>query len=353
MLLPIRTMNLRMETKWGLGLLLVLCLSGCVHVSVEPVPAPLPAPPAPPPRPRPLPPVVQPLPPEPLPPKTPVDVLFAVQTRLDRENFCSGGIDGRWGSKSEKALSAWQKKHGMPVTGRIDDAVTAALGDTNGVMSSYTITAADHASLTPYPSSWLERSRLERLGHASIEERIAEKFHVYRATLRRLNPGAAWPDPPPGTVVAVPLVQSKPLPPLSKIEIRLEQKTLRAYDTNGLLVAHFPCSIAADKAKRPEGETLRVVVWAENPEYTFDPALFAEDPEASAIGRKLRIPPGPNNPVGLAWIGLDRPGYGIHGTPSPEDISHTESHGCFRLTNWDALKLVRAVRAGLPVIVLP
>ena len=96
-----------------------------------------------------------------------------------------------------------------------------------------------------------------------------------------------------------------------------------------------------------------MAVWAENPDYTFDPDLFAEDPEAVAIGKKLRIPPGPNNPVGLAWIGLDRPGYGIHGTPAPEDISTTESHGCLRLTNWDALKLVHAVRQDLPVVVLP
>jgi lipoprotein-anchoring transpeptidase ErfK/SrfK len=148
-------------------------------------------------------------------------------------------------------------------------------------------------------------------------------------------------------------VKSKDLPPLSRIEIRLEQKTLRAYDADGRLAAQFPCSIAADKTKRPVGETLRVVVWASHPEYTFDPELFAEDPAAVAIGKKLRIPPGPNNPVGLAWIGLDRPGYGIHGTPSPEDISKTESHGCFRMTNWDALKLVHAVRADLPVVVLP
>ncbi len=96
-----------------------------------------------------------------------------------------------------------------------------------------------------------------------------------------------------------------------------------------------------------------MAVWAENPEYTFDPDLFAEDPEAAAIGRRLRIPPGPNNPVGVAWIGLDRPGYGIHGTPEPENVSRTESHGCFRLTNWDARKLVHAVRKGLPVAVLP
>ena len=334
--------------------ILLLPLAGCVVVPIPPAPAPPRPAPVPTPAPQPLPPVVQPLPPPPpAPPLAPVDVLFAIQTRLDREHFSGGGIDGRWGSKSEKALAAWQKKNKKPVTGHVDAALVAELGDTNGVLTATTVAAADHAALTPHPASWLERAALERMGYASIEEMLAEKFHVYRATLRRLNPDLPWPDPPAGTVVAVPAVKSKPLPPLSKIEIRLAEKTLRAYDTNGLLVAQFPCSIAADQTKRPVGETLRVKVWAENPEYTFDPALFSEDPAAAAIGKKLRIPPGPNNPVGLAWIGLDRPGYGIHGTPSPEDISKTESHGCFRMTNWDAQKLVRAVRADLPVIVLP
>lgn len=330
-----------------------LLLCGCVRVPVPP-PSPLPPPARPlPPHPTPKPPVAGPSTSEPAGPSVPTDVLFAIQTRLDRQNCSPGGLDGRWGSKSEKALSAWQKKNQKPVTGQLDEAVTTSLGDTNGVLTTYTVNAANYAELTPHPASWLERSQQERMGHPTIEELLAEKFHLYRATLRRLNPGLAWPNPPAGAVVTVPDVQGKRLPPLSKIEIRLGQHTLRAYDTNGLLVAHFPCSIAADKAKRPENQTLRVVVWAENPDYTFDPELFAEDPQAAAIGKKLRIPPGPNNPVGLAWIGLDKPGYGIHGTPSPEDISRTQSHGCFRLTNWDALKLVHAVRKDLPVVVLP
>jgi lipoprotein-anchoring transpeptidase ErfK/SrfK len=348
--------------RTGVLALAVFALSGCVIVREEGRPpsgplAPVPQPPT-----SPVPPVAKPLPPHPVPAPAPPppapaatapDVILAVQTRLDSQNFSTGGIDGRWGSKSQKALAAWQRKNKQPETGQLDDAVVAALGNTNHLMTTYTVTAADHAALTPYPTSWLERSQQERLDYASIEEMLAEKFHLYRATLRKLNPGIDWPNPPAGTVVAAPHAKSKPLPALAKIEIRLGEKTLRAYDTNGLLAAHFPCSIAADKAKRPEGETLRVVVWAKLPDYTFDPDLFAEDPAAAAIGRKLRIPPGPNNPVGVAWIGLDRPGYGIHGTPSPEDISHTESHGCFRLTNWDALKLVQAVRAGLPVVVLP
>ena len=341
------------------GILPLLLLAGCVYVPIEPGTHSQLPPPPPAPTPAPPPPVItKPLPPhpvEPFPaqPQVLIDVAFSIQTRLDRDNLSSGGIDGRWGLKSEKALAAWQRKNGMTPTGKIDDAIIAALGNTNDVLTTYTITESDHASLTPFPSFWLERSQQERMGYSTIEELLAEKFHVYRATLRRMNPAATWPNPPAGTAVLGPSIKSSPLPPLSKIEIRLEQKTLTAYDEKGNLAAQFPCSIAADKTKRPVGETLHVVVWAENPDYTFDPALFAEDPKAAAIGKKLRIPPGPNNPVGMAWIGLDRPGYGIHGTPSPEDISRTESHGCFRMTNWDALKLVKAVKNGLPVLVLP
>lgn len=346
-----------------MALLPLFLLAGCVYLPTEPVstpiPPPAPKPPAsqplpPPPVPQPLPPpVVQPPAVPPAKPEIPLAVLFAIQARLDAANCSPGGLDGRWGAKSKNALAAWQRINGLPATGQLDESVLTALGNTNDVYSTYVVSAQDHAALTPYPASWVARSEQTRMGYASIEELVAEQFHLYRATLRQLNPAVAWPNPPPGTAVVVPALSAKPLPALSRIEIRLGHKTLRAYGTNGQLVAHFPCSIAADKAKRPAGETLRVALWAVEPDYTFDPALFAEDPQAAAIGKKLRIPPGPNNPVGLAWIGLDRPGYGIHGSPAPEDISKTESHGCFRLTNWDALKLVRAMRAGLPVVVLP
>lgn len=119
-------------------------------------------------------------------------------------------------------------------------------------------------------------------------------------------------------------------------------------DTAGELIAHFPCSIARRVEKRPVGD-LQVVVTVPNPDYTWDPEVFPESPESRTVGRKLRIPPGPNNPVGVAWIGLNRTGYGIHGTPKPEDVGRTESHGCFRLANWNAELLRRMAWPGLPV----
>jgi lipoprotein-anchoring transpeptidase ErfK/SrfK len=130
--------------------------------------------------------------------------------------------------------------------------------------------------------------------------------------------------------------------------ISLRECVLEAFDSEGKLLVHFPCSIGRLAATQPAGK-LRVTTIALDPNYTFDPAVFPESPEAQTVGRKLILPPGPNNPVGVAWIGLDRPGYGIHGTPAPEQVGHTESHGCFRLANWNADYLARLVWVGMEV----
>lgn len=283
------------------------------------------------------------------------DILtaFAVQLRLDNTGFSCGGIDGRWGRKSRNALHAWQTAHSLPLSDVPDAAALDALGSTNGIFSTYVVTAADHSSLAPVPRSWLEKSKCEILAFSTVEEALGERFHTPPATLRRLNPAVPWPNPPAGIHLCVPAVSSKRLPAPDSLEIRVADRTITALDSSGRPVALFPCSVAADKAKRPVNQTLHVRRCAENPDYTFDPALYADQPEAAAIGKRLRIPPGPNNPVGTAWIGLDLPGYGIHGTPAPEDISSTQSHGCFRLTNWDATRLLRSIRTGTPVSVLP
>jgi len=128
----------------------------------------------------------------------------------------------------------------------------------------------------------------------------------------------------------------------------LASKTLEAFDASTNLLAHFPCSFARDVSKRPVGQ-LRVAVIVPNPDYRFDPSIFPESAEARQMKRMVMIPPGPNNPVGTAWIGLNKPGYGIHGTPHPEEVGRTESHGCFRLSNWDAEYLSQLVAVGTPV----
>ena len=287
--------------------------------------------------------------------------IRAIQIRLDRALFSPGGIDGRWGRKTSLALADWQTANNLPPTGLPDPETLRLLRaddpDAPDLYTTRTITAADHANLRPFPASWLERSKLDTLAFATVQEAIAEEFHLFIDALPGLNPSichcGTWPNPAPGTVLVVPDVRRPRPPPAARLEISLTEKTIRLYDASDRLRARFPCSIAADKSKRPAGQTLHVGTCARNPEYTFRPEMYADDPNAAGITRNLRIPPGPNNPVGLAWIGLDLPGYGIHGTPVPEKISHTESHGCFRLANWDALTLLDAVSPSLPVRVLP
>ena len=187
--------------------------------------------------------------------------------------------------------------------------------------------------------------------HQTPRERFAEKFHLSEGFAAYLNRGLTSAFAlAEGEVLQVPALAPVKLPKAERLEISLSDKTVVALDAEGKILAAFPCSIAAKKEKRPVGALL-VKVIAPNPDYCFDPAVFPEVPEAATIKSKLMIPPGPNNPVGEMWIGLDRPGYGLHGTPWPEDIGKTASHGCFRLTNWDARRLAPMLKIGTPVLV--
>jgi lipoprotein-anchoring transpeptidase ErfK/SrfK len=207
--------------------------------------------------------------------------------------------------------------------------------------------------LQPVAPTWLGKSEQARLDFETLIEAIAERYHTHPALLRKLNPTVEWSAVSPGVSLTVPLIErALASSKAASIRISLSQRTLQAFDANEKLLVHFPCSIAARVEKRPVGE-LRVAVVAPNPNYTFDPEVFPESAEAKTIGRKLILPPGPNNPVGTAWIGLDKPGYGIHGTPKPEDVGRTESHGCFRLANWNAEYLLQLVTVGTPIIVEP
>ena len=278
--------------------------------------------------------------------------IVAVQTLIDRANFSCGVIDGKQGPKTRAALRAWQEFMKLPATSAIDAPTLRALGPLGQAFTARMVTAEDHASLTKNPSTWSGRSQVARLGYQTVLERIAEEAHAAEACIRELNPSALWPNPAQGTVLLVPNPQPSPKPAAERITISLSQKLVRVFDKDGAIVAMFPCSIAKDREKRPVGE-LFIVNCAENPNYYFDPALFAEDPEAQTMTGKLVIPAGPNNPVGVAWISLNLSGYGMHGTPHPEDIGKTESHGCFRLANWNAEKLLRMIRIGMSVRVNP
>lgn len=270
--------------------------------------------------------------------------LAAQQIVLDNDGFSPGIIDGRQGRKTEQAMDLAQKA-GRKIK-------------TDNAWISWNVPADYFADLAPVPESWMARSKLTALNHESAVEKLAERFHVSEDFLRVLNPTIRnWNKLQEGVAIKAPALSPRRLPRADHLEIQLGAKLIIAKDGGDQPMASFPCSIAAKKEKRPMG-WLTVSVLAPNPDYLFDPALFPEVPESAKITSKLMIPPGPNNPVGVMWIGLSSTasgkalkGIGIHGTPKPEDIGKTESHGCFRMTNWDVQRLAAMLRIGTPVFV--
>jgi lipoprotein-anchoring transpeptidase ErfK/SrfK len=277
--------------------------------------------------------------------------IAAYQVALERIHFSCGFIDGDQGMRTQRMLRAFQSGRGLPVTGFLDQPTRDAIGEPGEPFLNYTVSADDVASIMPKPASWIAKSKATRLGYNDIWEMLAEKFHCTRAYLKALNPN--FKELTAGTEIIGPKVYpAAPIPKAASLRINLSETSLEALDAGGKVIAFFPCSIAKDKNKRPHG-LLTVKVVDPRPDYTFDPALFADAAKAEGITHKMTIPPGPRNPVGTTWIGLSLPGYGIHGTPEPENISRTQSHGCFRLANWNAEKVLKMVRVGTPVDVEP
>lgn len=301
-------------------------------------------------------------PPEPSPPEKsaepgsyprPPRNLLEAQIALARRGLSSGSIDGVNGSQTRAALLAFQKQAGLNRTSELDPDTRMRLTLDSPPLTEYQITAEDLARLQPLAKSWLGKSQQSALEYETILELVAELGHASPNLIRRLNPNVAWTDAVAGTKVQLPDVEYvKPSARAAFVVISLREKILEVFDAKTNLLAHFPCSIAARVEKRPAGQ-LHVTAIAENPNYTFNPEVFPESAEARELGRKIILPPGPNNPVGTAWISLDLPGYGMHGTPGPEQVGRTESHGCFRLANWNASHLVRLVSLGMPVYVEP
>lgn len=277
--------------------------------------------------------------------------VAAYQVALERMHFSCGFVDGDVGMRTRRVIRAFQQSRGLPVTGELDAATRNAIGEPGEPFTNYIVTAKDMEQVVPTPKLWKEKSKAKFLGYNDPWEMLAEKFHCTVGYLKDLNPDVTTVGV--GTEVIGPKVfPAQPIRKADSIRIILDETTIQALDANGRIMAHFPCSIARNKNKRPQGE-LRVKNIAVNPDYTFSPDVITSVAEAEGITKKMILPPGPNNPVGTAWVGLTLPGYGMHGTPEPEDISRTQSSGCFRLSNWNANKLLRMVKVGMPVNVIP
>jgi lipoprotein-anchoring transpeptidase ErfK/SrfK len=283
----------------------------------------------------------------------PASSWLEAQIFLARHDFSCGPIDGVGGAQSAAALRAYQDSADLPITGELDPDTREQLALASPPLAPVTVSEADLARLQPLSPTWLGKSQQTALEYQTALELVAERCHASQALIQRLNPGVDWAKLKPGQVVQGPAItRDSPRGAAGRVRILLSDHVLEVLDVGGKVVAHFPVSIAQRVDKRPVG-VLHVTDIIPNPNYTFDPEVFPESAEARELGRKLTLPPGPRNPVGVAWIGLDRPGYGIHGTPAPEKVGRTESHGCFRLANWDALTFLDFASEGLPVSVEP
>ncbi|MEX6506008.1 L,D-transpeptidase family protein [Jiella sp. M17.18] len=272
--------------------------------------------------------------------------VAALQILLDREGMSPGVIDGRMGGNVNKAVAAYREKFGKDLPTGNPQALADDLDATGGPpIVQYEITSADVAG--PYvasiPSDYGEKAQLPAMSYERVSEKLAEKFHMDEDYLKAINPGADFNKA--GTLIKVANVGPDVTGEVARIIADKGREQVRAYDASGTLLAAYPATIGSTETPSPSG-TVQVSRIAFNPSYTYNPKINFKQGSNDKI---LTIPPGPNGPVGSIWIALSKPTYGIHGTPEPSKIGKTNSHGCVRLTNWDATELAKMVKAGVTV----
>ena len=285
-----------------------------------------------------------------------VSEVLAAQIMLDRAGFSPGEIDGRRGRNYSRALAAFQRTHALQPSGELDDATWKNLSGRAGGQPpfvSYELTEEDVAGpfATAIPRDLMEQAKLEALEYTSPLEKLAEKFHVSPTLLRRTNRASTFSRA--GERVAVPNIAAiDPLAPLpgaravARVVVARDTSALTLEDASGQVLFHAPVTTGSTHDPLPIG-TWKVTGVQRMPVFHYNPLLFWDADPSHA---KARIPPGPNNPVGTVWIDITKDHYGIHGTPEPSRIGHVQSHGCVRLTNWDANRVALWARPGTEVI---
>lgn len=273
-------------------------------------------------------------------------VYAKAQILLDRSHSSPGAIDGTSGRNMLKAISAFELMQGLPIDGILDADVWARLKqqDTTPVMQTYTLTEADIKG--PYagsiPHDYAEQAKMKGLYYKNVAEMLGERFHMDENFLRQLNSGKNFNQVGEQILVADSGVEDTR--PIHFLIAHKGASELYGFDENNQMIVAYPATIGSNDTPSPNGN-LKIKAVAPKPWYGYNPKNFIQGKNL----KPLSLPPGPNNPVGSMWIALSKPSYGIHGTPEPSRIDKTRSHGCVRLTNWDAEALAKRIKAGVPV----
>ena len=304
-------------------------------------------------------------------PQTPVPPLLQAQVILDSLGFSPGVIDGKEGQSFRLALSGFQQANGLNPTGKLDEATSQALVQARDLPATRMVRIPAAFAAGPFvpdlPTDPAEQAELPALGYRNLMEALAERFHTTTDTLIALNSpttrvGAGQvirvpnvPDIDPATLTTdergwnrtlLTLAVSPDQPAAAKVVVDKSEGVLRAFDQEDRLIAQFPATMGSGHDPLPIGKwTIQAV--SRNPDFHYNPKLFWDVSDSKA---EQLLKPGPNGPVGVVWLDLSKPHYGIHGTGEPQTIGRTESHGCIRLTNWDAARLAQMVKAGTPAI---
>ena len=281
--------------------------------------------------------------------------VLKTQVFLDRAGFSVGALDGRWGRNTAIALFWYQKSRGVNAAdpGALDEptyrALAANAGANQAALVQQSLTADDvKGPFVTIPEDVYDKAKLDCLCYESVQEKLAERFHTTAEFLDLLNPDADFSSLKAGDQIWVPNVRgplTQDQPDIARVVISIRGNTFNAFDAAGNLVFHSPTTLGSKYDPSPR-ETVEVKKITVDPWFHYQPTLFHEVPDSEP---EAHLPAGPNSPVGVVWIALSKPHFGIHGTSDPDSIGYASSHGCVRLTNWDARDVAHRLKPGVMV----